>query len=287
MKNFGKIIVVGKKGLLAGDLETALSVAEARVQRLGQAELELADHDVDIVVYTSAMTHVDECFRNPWKGVEFTNKYLQQWLDRFSAGGGAHGAGGPPPESEGRSQRAEARGQRSEVGGRSSEVKFIYISTGGIFDGSPRAVKEDEPRAPVHPYGMVKALAEFQVINAGIENWVIVRTDDLFSKNRVLNYPKGAIDKFNKPTYAPDVAAGISRLIEIDFRGIIHICGPELMSKYELVKYFNPDVQPVTLEELGLPSPRPQYENLDTSLAESLGIRVRSVKEALADINCR
>ena len=109
---------------------------------------------------------------------------------------------------------------------RSIGVKLIHISTDYVFDGQGREpYTEDMTKAALGVYGSTKAAGEDAIMQA-MNTYYIIRTAWLYgasgnnfvytmtklmnSRNeiRVVNDQKGS------PTYAPDLAAAIIRLIE-------------------------------------------------------------------------
>ena len=96
-------------------------------------------------------------------------------------------------------------------------------------------------------------------------------------------------DEIRCPLHAMDLANAISLLAERrDITGILHLAGPEAMSRADLAKWFarwlglDPDlVRTATVAESA--TPRVARVVLDSSLAATLGFRARTISHALAD----
>jgi dTDP-4-dehydrorhamnose reductase len=94
-------------------------------------------------------------------------------------------------------------------------------------------------------------------------------------------------DEYRCPAHAADVAAAITTLAgRPDVTGALHVAGPQLVSRADLAAAFatamgaDPRALPTaTLRQSGLD--RPAILALDSSRAASLGIRCRSLQDAL------
>jgi len=95
-------------------------------------------------------------------------------------------------------------------------------------------------------------------------------------------------DEFRCPVHATDVAAGIVRIAaDNSITGPLHVAGPEPVSRVDyaaaLARYAglgHISLPTTTLAESGMV--RPANVVLDSSLATSLGIECRSLREALS-----
>lgn len=124
-------------------------------------------------------------------------------------------------------------------------ARLVHVSSDLVFDGtsSRRYVEDDEP-CPVLPYGEEKLAAERaarQVADA-----VIVRTSVLYGnaggvqERLVLDALDGRADvafftdEIRCPTRVDDLAAALVELADAPVRGVLHLAGPEAVSRYEL-----------------------------------------------------
>jgi len=125
---------------------------------------------------------------------------------------------------------------------------FLFVSTDFVFDGEKGMYSEnDEPR-PVNYYGMTKWMAEEDVRRYPHE-WAIARTvlvygKSLSGRDNILTRVKEKLEKgeayrlvndqLRTPTYAGDLAAGITAIIEKRATGIFHLSGTDILTPYEM-----------------------------------------------------
>jgi dTDP-4-dehydrorhamnose reductase len=117
-------------------------------------------------------------------------------------------------------------------------ARLIHLSTDLVFDGEQGApyTEDDEPR-PIMEYGQQKLEAELLVRRLHPEA-LIVRTSLLFGPP---DGPQETLarrddvsfhtDEIRTPIRVRDLAAALLRLTEE--RGILHVAGPEALSRYD------------------------------------------------------
>lgn len=201
-------------------------------------------------------------------------------------------------------------------------ARLIHLSTDAVFDGARGWYREDDTPLPIHPYGKAKAEAERLVncsvplatttrLNKNAESQVatalvnrsaaIVRTSliwgldpmDSITLHLVNCLNEGGrlalfTDEYRCPIHVDELASAILELLNLDFCGIIHVAGPERMSRYEfgldLTRKLGLNINGITpglsrLSELV----RPKDCSLDTSLARGLlKTRISAPSELLA-----
>src|SRR5690606_28242711 len=102
---------------------------------------------------------------------------------------------------------------------------------------------------PVNFYAKSKLAAENTVRGSGVENWAIARTVLVYGTGENLNRRNIALwvidslsngkeisvvtDQWRTPTYAPDLANGIERIVRYEKKGIDHQSGREILSIYD------------------------------------------------------
>lgn len=146
-------------------------------------------------------------------------------------------------------------------------IKFIYVSTGFVFDGDHPPYDEDSQPHPKSYYGLTKY--EGEKILSG--NAMIIRIDYpygsqvLHKKDIVesLIYAlgerktiKGVIDQIMTPTYIDDIAHAFQYLAEHFDNAIFHLVGKDSLSGFDIIqtigKVFNIDtslVEKITYDE--------------------------------------
>jgi dTDP-4-dehydrorhamnose reductase len=145
------------------------------------------------------------------------------------------------PEAE--VQDAVVEGTRNVArAARRAGATLVHVSTDLVFDGERegRYTEDDEPR-PVSAYGAAKVAAERIVRELDAEA-LIVRTSLLYGKPG----PQEALalrdditfysDEIRTPARVDEVAAALLELAESGRGGILHVAGPEALSRYELAR---------------------------------------------------
>ena len=224
----------------------------------------------ETVFLCSAMTHVDNCERDP------------------AAAALVNAAGTAVVADECRKAGA----------------KLVYFSTEYVFDGKAGPYGEDAPVNPVSVYGRTKLEGERAALE--LKGALSVRTTVVYgynpaSKNFIMqlinNQRSGAkmrvpSDQFSNPTYAPELAAAVLDLAAADAAGIYNVVGPDWLSRYEFALKacaafgFAPDIiEPKLTSELGQAAARPLKAGLKTEkLAAKLGRVLPPVEESLRRI---
>jgi dTDP-4-dehydrorhamnose reductase len=271
-----RIVITGHKGQLGTALQTVLGDQEL----LG---VDLPEHNItdpaaitqtvvefqpDVVIHAAAMTHVDGCEENP--DLAF---------------------------------RVNALGTQNIAlaCGRSGAV-MVHVSTNDVFDGKlGRAYYEWDTPSPQSVYARSKAAAEFYVRTL-LTRFYLVRTAWLYARggsNFVTKIIAAAdrhgtlrvvTDEVSAPTYAPDLAAAIARLVGTGHYGIYHFTNSGFCSRHdwackilELSGRRHVPVEPITTEQWSRAAPPPLYAPLVNLAGTALGITLRPWDEALQD----
>ncbi len=179
---------------------------------------------------------------------------------------------------------------------------LIHIGTDYVFDGTAETpYVEDDAVNPLGVYGKSKAGGDAAIRAFLPDNHTIVRTQWLYGvhgKNfveTILNLARSnptikvVNDQIGSPTYSVDLAAAISLILDLNYRGTIHVTNSGIASWYdfalEIVRKSGIQgckVEPTTTREFNRPAPRPLYSVLDNSRFIGLtGTPLRSWHEAL------
>ena len=185
---------------------------------------------------------------------------------------------------------------------READCPLVHVSTDYVFDGTAREpIAEDGEIGPISVYGKSKLKGE-EAIQEILDKYFIIRTAWLYGINGK-NFPKTMLelaenhseitvvyDEVGTPTYTPDLAYGISQLIETDYYGIYHLTNSGNCSWCEFAKYIfevaDRDVKviPVTASEFSRPAPRPSYSVLKNKKWIENGFEpLRDYKEAITE----
>lgn len=179
---------------------------------------------------------------------------------------------------------------------------LVQISTNEVFPGEAgRYYREYEQVSPGSAYARSKAAGEHAVA-ACLDRLYIVRVAWLYAPGGD-NFPAkisaaadrlGALrvvgDEFGNPTYAPDVAAAVARMLDKGRFGIYHYVNDGCVSRYEwavelmrLTGRKSLPVTPIAAHEWPRPTMPPPHAVLINQAGAALGITLRDWREALAD----
>ncbi|MGC9097100.1 MAG: SDR family oxidoreductase [Infirmifilum sp.] len=177
---------------------------------------------------------------------------------------------------------------------------IIYISTDYVFDGRRGLYGEEDTPSPINYYGLTKLLGEEVALSldgtviriaavygvgAGRTNFGRFLVEKL-SRNEDVD---AATDQYLSPTLNTQIGEAVAKILEVDYRGIVHIAGPRL-SRYDfatkLCKIFNFDrhhIKPVSIDSFKFKAPRPRDSSLNNSLGERLtGIKLSDIDNSLS-----
>ncbi|WP_170468387.1 dTDP-4-dehydrorhamnose reductase [Ruegeria arenilitoris] len=277
-----KILVFGRNGQVATELQSQAADRDIVVEALGRAEADLSNPEVcaqrvlstdaDVVINAAAYTAVDKAE---------DEKALAQCVNADAPGA-----------------MARAAAQR--------ELPFLHISTDYVFDGSGFTARTtDDPTAPLGVYGRTKLDGERQVAEAG--GWhAIVRTSWVFSAHGN-NFVKSMLrlaetrdrlaivaDQAGGPTPAADIASALLTMAAKSPEaegGIFHFSGSPDTSWADFAReVFLQSGLAITVEDIATsayptPAVRPKNSRLDCSrLEEIYGISRPNWKAGLAEV---
>jgi dTDP-4-dehydrorhamnose reductase len=274
-----RIAITGANGQLGIALQETLG-REHTIVALGHNQLELGHPDcvaqlvatgADLVVHPAAYTNVDGCARDP------------ELAYRVNGLGTQYVA----------------------LACRELGAPLVYISTNEVFDGAGIAPYFEYDRAsPVNAYGRSKWAGE-QAVRDLLDRYYIARVAWLFGGER--NFVRTVLrlaaerdtlamvaDEIGSPTYAPDVAAAVARLIHKPFYGIYHLVNQGICSRYDfaaaILRHAGRDqveLRPIALADFKRDSMVPPYTPLQNVAAAALGIRLRPWEDALEEYVAR
>lgn len=285
MKNAPKVLVTGASGLLGrAILETledrfeVVGVARSQapgvfqlcdITRSGEIERTVDAVKPDWVVHAAALVDVDLCEREP------AEAFRVNALGSRNVAAAAQKVGAP----------------------------VVYVSSDYVFDGRKGEpyVEEDKPN-PINVYGRSKLSGEEMIWEIS-ERCCVVRTCWLFGPARptyadvalqaaMRGEPvKAVTDQVASPSYTPDVAAAIGRILESfpSERKIYHVANEGACSREEFVKLLlelrglpAERLQAVGWKDLGRPARRPVFSALSSArFAADYGVAMRTWQDAL------
>jgi len=272
-----KILITGSNGMLGHDLKEVLKDEHELILTTSKT-LDITDKEQviefvedskpDIIINSAAYTDVDGCEEN--KDLAYA---------------------------------VNGEGVRNlALACREVDCALLHISTDYVFDGTARdPITEDGEIGPISVYGKSKLEGEKAILEI-LDKYFIVRTAWLYGINGK-NFPKTMLelaenhseitvvyDEVGTPTYTPDLAYGISQLIETDKYGIYHLTNSGYCSWCEFSRLIfeiaEKDVKviPVTASEFARPAPRPNYSVLENKNWIDNGFKpLRDYKEAIRE----
>ena len=283
-----RVLVIGASGQVGGALTAHLAERGHEVvgthhaqPQPGTRPLDLGDTAAterclaevapDWVLCPGALTHVDYCESHPDEAMAI-NRDAPAAAARAAA---RHGAG------------------------------FVYFSSEYVFDGEAGPYAEDDPVNPQSVYALSKLEGERRVA-AENPRTIVLRTTVVYGPERqgknfvyqVLRRARAGepirvpSDQRSSPTYNVDLAAATVELIERDFRGVLHVAGPEVMDRHafalEVCRVFGLDaarVEGITTASLNQPARRPLRAGLSVERAQLLlRTPLRAPRQALTDM---
>jgi dTDP-4-dehydrorhamnose reductase len=199
------------------------------------------------------------------------------------------------------SQGVEALATAARLAG----ATFVTISTDYVFDGlKPEGfyTQRDDPH-PASAYGAAKLEGERRAQMASARTSV-VRTGWVFGpggrnflataaeRARRGERLKAISDSFGTPTYAPDLAARLRELAALDLPGVYHVVNSGEGTSFEgfaraaaeAAGVPGVEIEPVLMDSLKRPAPRPRNSRLRCLVSEAIGLRpLRDWREALRE----
>lgn len=286
----GTLAIIGAGGVLGAKLvETALretgdhiiactrgampQVPAARSPRVEWIPLDIGDEDAvrtvitktkpSIVINAAAMTNVDAC----------EVRRDDAW--RANAAGPAHIASAC-----------------ASIGASLAHVSTDYVFPGD--DAHPGPYREGDATGPVNHYGQTKLEGEHAVARLCGERvpWLVARTALVYGyvpngRTNFIRWLAGELragrrvkivsDQYNTPTLADDLAAALIVLTQRDVTGVIHLAGPDLVSREAwaraIANYYQLDqdlIDVTTTAELSQTARRPLRSGLVTERQHEL-----------------
>ena len=274
-----RILVTGGRGMLGTAIARRCPRDEAELLPLDLPEFDVTDPDAvrermaasqpELVIHCAALTDVDACETDPSRALA-VNATAALDLARECA---------------------------------ARHVPMVYVSTDFVFDGDRREpYTEEDPTHPISVYGETKLAGEAHT-RATLAEHTIVRTAWTFApwgRNFVRSILRAAREKpelrvvddqVGSPTYAPDLADGLWRLIATGAYGAYHLTNQGVVSRYEfarqiLVAAGLGDVPVIRIKsaELNQPARRPSFSALVSVRLPAIGLPLlRPYREALAE----
>ncbi len=269
-----RIVVTGHKGQLgrallaafAGHAILGIDIPEHDITRPAEIIPALVDFHPDLILHPAAYTDVDGCEKNPDLAYS-VNALGSQYL---------------------------------ALAAQKLDVPLLYVSSNEVFDGQSREFyREWDQPAPMSMYARSKWAGE-QIVRSLLRKFYIVRTAWVFANggnNFITKIIAGAqkygalrvaADEFGSPTYAPDLAAAIAKLVRTNYYGVYHFTNDGFCSRYEYAQEILRQrgmaaisVMPILSSQWPRLSRPPLHALLQNSAGAGIGITLRPWQDAL------
>lgn len=185
-----------------------------------------------------------------------------------------------------------------------ANIPCAFTSTDLVFDGWHPPYRETDPVCPINRYGEQKVEAErlmrhihprTAICRMPLMFGVVPPTATTFIQPFLKTWRQGGalslfVDEFRTPVSGTTAARGLL-LALAKWEGVLHLGGPERISRYEfgrlLAQVFNfPDAQIEACRQadVSMAAPRAADVSMDSSLAQSLGYTTLSLRDELEQI---
>lgn len=124
-------------------------------------------------------------------------------------------------------------------------IRFVHISTDGVYASRHGGYSEDSPTIPYNVYGWTKLAGECLVHT--LKNYCILRTRFFDPEN--IKFDESAIDSFTCSLPVKDLVVCIQDLLCSDFIGTINVGGSRA-SDYEKFRVYKKDLRPCQLDDI-------------------------------------
>ena len=177
-------------------------------------------------------------------------------------------------------------------------ARLVHVSTDLVFGGEPHrstGYREEDPPGPLCVYGKSKAAGEVALLGANPAA-LVVRLPLLFGDSRgrglgasdslLAGLERGErpplfVDEYRTPLAVEEAAVALVELAGRELAGLLHVAGPERVSRYQLGRMvlsgagrseaeIETLLRPTRQRELDLATPRPADVSLDTRRARAL-----------------
>ena len=132
-----------------------------------------------------------------------------------------------------------------------ADCYFVHISTACVFYGDRGDYVETDIPYPKNFYSLTKLLSEFVVKFSGLKKWLVIRTN--FVARERWPYTIAFVDRYGTYLFADELANAIKDVISRGLTGILHVCGEEKLSMFDLARITTPDIRPITLKDYSGP----------------------------------
>lgn len=125
------------------------------------------------------------------------------------------------------------------------KIRFIHISTDGVYAGTGGNYSEESEANPYNVYGESKLAGEFHV--RALEKYCIIRTSFFDPSN--IRFKDSATDAYSSKMPIGELVSGIRFLMDNEYIGIINV-GREKRSDFEHYSEFKSDLKKTSFKKI-------------------------------------
>jgi len=243
-----KTLLTGSSGLLGGKIK--LSGSFPNLLTPSRSELDITNQEsinkyffnnkFEVIIHAAALARMSECEKFPHNAIDvntvgtanIVNNVLQQ----------------------------EKR--------RKKTIRFVYISTDGVYAGVSGGYSENSATLPYNVYGWTKLGGECAV--RSLTNHCIIRTRFFDPAN--IPYESSASDIITSSIEINRLIQIIGKLININFSGIVNV-GDKAMSEYTRYKKYKLSLNPCLRVDI--------VKNLNYEIAHDSSMNVSLLKKLI------
>jgi dTDP-4-dehydrorhamnose reductase len=188
-------------------------------------------------------------------------------------------------------------------------TRFLFLSTDQVFDGEKSWYSETDSPRPIHRYGLSKLRGEEMALAMGPIGTVLrialvygespggtrASSEQITSALRAGRRPQLFTDEFRTPIFVDDVAEAIAELLPRDDVPLLHLAGPDRVSRREFGRLVAEScglddslIDSLTHADVDLVPPRPKDLSLNTTRARQLLKHPpRALRDGLAQLVAR
>jgi len=203
------------------------------------------DNDLGAVIHCAALVRMRECEKDPARAIETniigTSNLVREVITQ-----------------ENKSKK---------------KIRFIHISTDGVYGGISGNYSEKDATIPYNKYGWTKLGAECAVNT--LTNFCIIRTS--FFDHDNMKFDESAVDVYSSRVPINYLANAIGILFKSDFVGTINL-GGERKSDYERYREFKPSLKECKLSDIlkTVPFAMARDASMDCSLWKKIEQKIKS-----------
>ena len=192
-----------------------------------------SEHSVDIVIHTAALARMSLCEKNPGDAIKINSVGTLNLVNAVN-----------------KLYQSEKK-----------VIKFLYISTDGVYASTTGNYSETSETIPYNTYGWSKLMGEFVVQT--LVDFCIVRTR-FFDQDNIL-FEESADDILTSSIEIDLLVKELKFIIDKDFQGIINV-GGDKKSDYDRYKIYKPSIKKCTRADI--------VKNLDFKIATDASMNI-------------